>query len=972
MPTETYTLTVGTKVKGDLQAAMERIGKSTKGVVKSTDQLGKELKQIKPTSLNRLAAAAKKAGSGFLSMLKNATLFGTNLQGLVLIAVNKLRTSFVELTDQYNRVIGQMELYSGSAAKATELTHQLQDASIDTGWDLDALSSTMTKLGVGMEQFGQSEEELIDMTKGLGLVFRDMGADGDKLAKVAGNLATLFTRSTVPFEKLESLLGRGRHEQLFRGIGQELIKIKGIDLTEFGNRGKNAMQIIEREMKKGTVTGKDLHTALDNITKARLELGNVPTEIGHGWDQWVQSINTAITRIDKLFGGSNLIAKVFHDASVRVKTFTDWLTGSSKSMKAIKGLAYLIRDAFQKIVGHTSSWSSKLTEVVHKMTDNWYFKMRRKIIDAGKEGIDYLVDYFEKKKPKFNLFSNAAYGDPGAIGGGAGGGTAGGGDEGGGAGGGRASTQLSPAEGAIAGLINQMKNLDAAARISAIDQGKYADAMGSINAQAKNVLVTHAAEFESNDKLHNSLKGIIDSTNQYAKSAKKAKDEVDPFVQAQLKLAQDLKAAAQGAGKAAVDTVFDRGRAFERDAQGNVIRDESGVAKQKDLGPAGKIGQEALGDLASGKDPFLVAFETGLKVIVEILGQAAALSELFGKGLSAIFDPLNKLITVIAKSLVPIFNIFGSIMQYVGGVLDSVVSILEPIFELITAMLKPLMAVFQVLGVLGEIFGKIGKVVGGLIQKALKPLIWFYEKMAEMIIDAINLVIKGINKLIPGSRWDINEISLAGEREALQVDPTPNPNIDHGDGLASGAAQSPAEGAIKNLTDRIDALKTAAGKGWITTQQYQEQMANLNNQAKDNLVTHAVELASNKSLEMQLQKVIKATQKHADALRKEAMASDDATSNLEAELRARAEAAELEARIRAQEANHAVRVTEVGTISEARQRGIISGEQSRPIIKIVNVSDPDAVDARLASDAGEQVILNTMRLNSDEVAEVVS
>ena len=65
--------------------------------------------------------------------------------------------------------------------------------------------------------------------------------------------------------------------------------------------------------------------------------------------------------------------------------------------------------------------------------------------------------------------------------------------------------------------------------------------------------------------------------------------------------------------------------------------------------------------------------------------------------------------------------------------------------------------------------------------------------------------------------------------------------------------------------------------------------------------------------------------------------------------------------------------TEIGTIAEARQRGIIQNDQQKnPVIKIVNVVDPEAVDARLSSDAGEQVVLNTLRLNSEEVAEVVS
>ena len=52
---DTYTLTVGTKVKGDLQKAMAKLSKSTKGAVKHTDQLDKEVRSLKAKPLNQLA-----------------------------------------------------------------------------------------------------------------------------------------------------------------------------------------------------------------------------------------------------------------------------------------------------------------------------------------------------------------------------------------------------------------------------------------------------------------------------------------------------------------------------------------------------------------------------------------------------------------------------------------------------------------------------------------------------------------------------------------------------------------------------------------------------------------------------------------------------------------------------------------------------------------------------------------------------
>ena len=125
------------------------------------------------------------------------------------------------------------------------------------------------------------------------------------------------------------------------GLGQELVKLKDIDLTEFGNRGQNAMAIIEREMKKGAVSGADLHNALVNVTKARLSGDIVPTEIGHALDQLIKSVTVFITRFDDASGASNTLAKFIHDLSQGIKILADNMDDVVKTVKQI-GIFLLI------------------------------------------------------------------------------------------------------------------------------------------------------------------------------------------------------------------------------------------------------------------------------------------------------------------------------------------------------------------------------------------------------------------------------------------------------------------------------------------------------------------------------------------------------------------------------------------------------------------------------------------------------
>ena len=114
--------------------------------------------------------------------------------------------------------------------------------------------------------------EQIATISGVGRLFRAWGADGEKIPKVLGNISLLFTRATVPLEKLESLLGRGRHEQFFQAIGKEFIKFKNIDVASAINRNLNAMQIFERKLKEQAVSGRDLFKIITAVTKKGLDL----------------------------------------------------------------------------------------------------------------------------------------------------------------------------------------------------------------------------------------------------------------------------------------------------------------------------------------------------------------------------------------------------------------------------------------------------------------------------------------------------------------------------------------------------------------------------------------------------------------------------------------------------------------------------------------------------------------------------
>ena len=306
--TETLTLKVDTKVKQALIDSLKKIGTEGKKGAKAADDLSRNIKKVSPAPLNRLATAANKANGGLLNMVKNTTLMGYNLQGIVLVAVNRLRAGFVDMTDQYNRVIGRMTILTGSTEEATRITHKLQEAAALTGWTLDNMSDGMGKLHTGLKQYGVDADRAVELTKNFGLWMRGMGDSGKRVPKVLGNLVTMFQRSTLTLEKLETLLGRGRAEQFLGRIGENYLKLAKIDLSAPLNKGLSAMQIFDREMKKGTISFHDFFKIFTKTIDQGALFGTKATEITHGWDQVKEATKGFITQLDDAFGGTKKVA----------------------------------------------------------------------------------------------------------------------------------------------------------------------------------------------------------------------------------------------------------------------------------------------------------------------------------------------------------------------------------------------------------------------------------------------------------------------------------------------------------------------------------------------------------------------------------------------------------------------------------------------------------------------------------------
>ncbi len=163
--------------------------------------------------------------------------------------------------------------------------------------------------------------------------------------------------------------------------------------------------------------------------------------------------------------------------------------------------------------------------------------------------------------------------------------------------------------------------------------------------------------------------------------------------------------------------------------------------------------------------------------IVKAMGGEVSTSQYTGKksfdlgGLAEQFSSLSAVLD-------PLSTIFGGMLEVLGPAIDGA---LKPVVTLLT---------------------QLGRILG----TALMPVIQFLSDVigwvVEKIVGLINGAIRAINKIIPGSRWDIDEISLdTGATAAATAEDTGTD-----DGRAVQAA-GPVVNAVINVMSPAEAMR---------------------------------------------------------------------------------------------------------------------------------------------------------------------
>ena len=323
---------------------------------------------------------------------------------------------------------------------------------------------------------------------------------------------------------------------------------------------------------------------------------------------------------------------------------------------------------------------------------------------------------------------------------------------------------MHPVNKGVRGFAASLDNVMLAQKAGYLTGDKLAESYVAINDQARDFRAGNTKYMQQNPKLLKQLNDVIAKTDGWRKKLEEIPAPEGPAEKFASFLGFGPKEGMTPEQKQQAQADLGTATGLLEQAPGQAIdRVYNEGTQGRDFGPAGDIGADFAKNAVT-MGPEIAALKAALDVLIEIFVQAADMANLFGEGLQMFFDPLNKLITIIADTLSPVFNILGNVFANVGQVLGGFVSILRPIFKVVKSVFQVIQAITTPFKVLANVVGLVMKAIGVLYQKALKPLSDFFNNLARTIVSMINRVIDVINSLIPGKRWDLDYVSLEGKR----------------------------------------------------------------------------------------------------------------------------------------------------------------------------------------------------------------
>lgn len=262
-------------------------------------------------NIEDIGKTAEKSADG-VDLLKRA--LGT--LGAVL-AVNKLK----QYADTWSDLNSRVRLATSSQAEATAVMGRLEDMARRTYSSLESTTESYLATSTALKEMGMSTQESLDYTEALNNALVVSGAKAQTAETVMGALSRAMMLGDLRGNRLNIVLGRGGR------VAELLAEHMGVatsELLELGNSGKITSDIIRDAL-------------IDNMELLREEAESMPATIGDAFVLIENAMLAAVGKFDQMTGASETIA----EALVMVADNMELITAALLSLGAAVAIAFV-------------------------------------------------------------------------------------------------------------------------------------------------------------------------------------------------------------------------------------------------------------------------------------------------------------------------------------------------------------------------------------------------------------------------------------------------------------------------------------------------------------------------------------------------------------------------------------------------------------------------------------------------------
>lgn len=234
-------------------------------------------------NIEDVGKTAEKSADG-VDMLKRAL----GALGAVL-AVNKLK----QYADTWSDLNSRVRLATSSQSEATAVMGRLQDMARRTYSSLESTAESYLSTSTALKEMGMSTQQSLDYTEALNNALVVSGAKAQTAETVMGALSRAMMLGDLRGNRLNIVLGRGGR------VAELLADHMGVatsELLELGNSGKITSDIIRDAL-------------LGNLELLREEAESMPATIGDAFVLIENAMLAAVGKFDQMTGASETIAE---------------------------------------------------------------------------------------------------------------------------------------------------------------------------------------------------------------------------------------------------------------------------------------------------------------------------------------------------------------------------------------------------------------------------------------------------------------------------------------------------------------------------------------------------------------------------------------------------------------------------------------------------------------------------------------